>query len=67
MDDEIKSIQKNKTWELADLHEGQKVVEVKCVYKTKKNAKGEIERPKARQVTDLQRKMNLFLLLIQKW
>ena len=50
MDEEIKSIEKNDTWERVSLPKGHKAIGVKWVYKTKKNAKGEIERYKARLV-----------------
>ena len=50
MDEEIKSIQKNDTWELASLPNGHKAIGVKWVYKAKKNSKGEVERYKARLV-----------------
>ncbi|PWA98023.1 hypothetical protein CTI12_AA024020 [Artemisia annua] len=50
MDEEIKSIEKNDTWELTTLPKGQKAIGVKWVYKAKKNAKGEVEKYKARFV-----------------
>lgn len=50
MDDEIESIKKNDTWELATLPKGQKAIGVKWVYKVKKNAQGEVEKYKARLV-----------------
>lgn len=49
MDEEIKSIEKNDMWELTSLSKGQKAIRVKGVYKAKKNAKGEIEKYKARR------------------
>ena len=50
MDEEIQSIEKNKTWELVSLPKGHEVIGVKWVYKTKRNAKGEVEKYKARLV-----------------
>ena len=50
MDEEIKAIKKNDTWELVSLPKGHKAIGVKWVYKTKQNAKGYIERHKARLV-----------------
>ncbi|KAH9650220.1 hypothetical protein KPL70_026283 [Citrus sinensis] len=50
MDEEIKAIVKNDTWELTTIPKGHKAIGVKWVYKTKRNAKGEIERHKARLV-----------------
>lgn len=50
MDEEIKSIEKNNTWELTSLPNGHESIGVKWVYKFKKNAKGEIEKYKARLV-----------------
>ncbi|KAJ3705098.1 hypothetical protein LUZ61_008803 [Rhynchospora tenuis] len=50
MEEEIRAIEKNNTWELANLPEGQKAIGVKWVYKIKKNHKGEVEKYKARLV-----------------
>ncbi|KAE8705324.1 hypothetical protein F3Y22_tig00110429pilonHSYRG00698 [Hibiscus syriacus] len=50
MDEEIKAIENNDTWELTSLPKGHKAIDVKWVYKTKQNTKGEIERHKARLV-----------------
>ena len=50
MDEEIKAIEKNDTWELTALSKGHKPIGVKWVYKIKKNAKGEVEKHKARLV-----------------
>ena len=50
MDEEIKSITKNDTWELTTLPRGHKAIGVRWVYKAKKNAKGDVERYKARLV-----------------
>lgn len=50
MDKEIKAIEKNDTWMLATLPNGQKAIGVKWVYKMKKNAQGDIEKYKARLV-----------------
>nr|GEV75486.1 copia-type polyprotein [Tanacetum cinerariifolium] len=48
MEEEIKTIEKNDTWELTTLLKGQKAIGVKWVYKAKKNAKGKVEKYKAR-------------------
>ncbi|KAL0438934.1 UNVERIFIED_CONTAM: Retrovirus-related Pol polyprotein from transposon TNT 1-94 [Sesamum latifolium] len=50
MEEEIHSIEKNDTWELATLPSGHEAIGVKWVYKIKRNAKGEVERHKARLV-----------------
>jgi Reverse transcriptase (RNA-dependent DNA polymerase) len=50
MDEEINTIKKNETWELAELHKGQKVIGAKWVFKKKMNLQREIERYKARLV-----------------
>ncbi|GAA0186022.1 transmembrane signal receptor [Lithospermum erythrorhizon] len=50
MNEEIYAIQKSKTWELATLPKGKKAIGVKWVFKIKKNAKGDIERYKAKLV-----------------
>ncbi|MCI61550.1 reverse transcriptase, partial [Trifolium medium] len=42
MDEEIKAIKKNDTWELASLPKWHKAIGVKWVYKAKKNSKGEV-------------------------
>ncbi|KAM1937502.1 hypothetical protein FF1_015220 [Malus domestica] len=52
MDEEIEAIQKNDTWEIANLPKGHKAIGVKWVYKTKKNANEEVERYKARLVAN---------------
>lgn len=50
MNEEIRSIEKNNTWELTTLPHGQKAIGVKWIYKIKRNVQGEIERYKARLV-----------------
>lgn len=50
MAEEIASIEKNHTWELTDLPEGQKSIGVKWVYKTKLKEDGEVDKFKARLV-----------------
>ena len=50
MEKEIQSIEKNNTWELRTLPKDHRAIGVKWVYKTKKNAHGEVERYKARIV-----------------
>jgi hypothetical protein len=47
MNDEIKAIERNKTWQLTELPEGVKAIGVKWIYKTKLNEKGEVEKHKA--------------------
>jgi Reverse transcriptase (RNA-dependent DNA polymerase) len=55
MDEEINTIEKNETWELAVLPKGQKVIRVKWVFKKKMNPQGEIERYKPRLVIKVYR------------
>ncbi|VVA34051.1 Hypothetical predicted protein, partial [Prunus dulcis] len=50
MDNEIKSIEKNQTWELTDLPKGKQTIGVKWVFRTKLNKKGEVDKHKARLV-----------------
>jgi hypothetical protein len=50
MDNEMQSIYKNGTWELATLPPGQKIIGLKWVFKLKKNADGEVVKHKARLV-----------------
>lgn len=48
IDQEIKDIVKNDTWELGTLPKGHKDISVKWTYKIKENVKGEIEEHKSR-------------------
>ncbi|KAA0060698.1 Retrovirus-related Pol polyprotein from transposon TNT 1-94 [Cucumis melo var. makuwa] len=50
MDNEIKSIEKNKTWTLIELPSGANRIEVKWVYNTKYNERGKVDKYKARLV-----------------
>ena len=50
MEEEIHSIKKNDTWELTSLPQDSNPIGVKWVYKTKRDAKGVVERHKARLV-----------------
>lgn len=50
MDAEIAAIERNNTWELCDLTNGQKTIGVKWVYKTKLKENGEVDKHKARLV-----------------
>ena len=40
--DELNSIEKNQTWELIQLHDGKKAIDVKWVFKLKLNPEGKI-------------------------
>ena len=42
MDEKVKAIEKNNTWELTSLPKGKKSIGVKWVYNAKKNVKGEV-------------------------
>lgn len=50
--EKLKLIEKNKTWELVDLPEGMKPVDVRWVYEVKENPNGEIINHKARLVAN---------------
>ncbi|KAI9157376.1 hypothetical protein LWI28_021571 [Acer negundo] len=50
MDEEIKALEKHKTWELVDLPDNKEVVGLKWVYKTKYRSIGSIQKYKARLV-----------------
>ena len=50
MQEELLSLKKHNTWELVDLPKGKNLVGCKWVYKTKRDANGEIDRFKARLV-----------------
>jgi hypothetical protein len=47
MQEEIDSIKRNETWELADLPQGHRAITLKSVYKLKRNETGEIGKHKA--------------------
>jgi hypothetical protein len=48
--EEISSLEKHKTWDLVDLPEGKNLVGCKWVFKTKRDANGDVDRFKARLV-----------------
>ena len=50
IEEEIRAIERNDTWELTSLPAGQKSIGVKWIFKEKKNAKGAVEKYKARLV-----------------
>lgn len=50
MDEEIKAIERNKTWELSTLPEGHNAIGVKWIYKIKRSSDGMIIKYKARLV-----------------
>jgi hypothetical protein len=51
MQEEIDSVKRNQTWELADLPQGHRAITLKWVYKLKQNEAWEIVKHKARLVT----------------
>ena len=51
MKDELASIQKNQVWDLVELLANSRLVGYKWVFKTKRDAQGQIERYKVRLVT----------------
>ena len=50
MDEEIECIEKNQTWELVYVPKDKDVISVKWIYKTKKDAGGNVQNHKARMV-----------------
>ena len=50
MDEEIECIEKNQTWELVDVPKDKDVINFKWIYKTKKDADGNVQKHKARMV-----------------
>jgi hypothetical protein len=50
MDEEIECIENNQTWKLVDVIEDTDVISVKWIYKTKKDANGNVQKNKARLV-----------------
>ncbi|XP_075108852.1 uncharacterized protein LOC142180699 [Nicotiana tabacum] len=50
MQEEIKALQKNNTWEIVNLPEGKKPIGCKWIYKVKYKATSEVERLKARLI-----------------
>jgi hypothetical protein len=51
MQEEIDSVERNRTWELANLPQGHRAITLKWVYKLKRNEAGKIVKHKARLVT----------------
>ncbi|GAU33536.1 hypothetical protein TSUD_143290 [Trifolium subterraneum] len=51
MIDELKSIEKNKTWDMCKLPSDKRAIDVKWVYKLKQNPEGQVIKHKARLVT----------------
>lgn len=50
MEEEMRALEKNQTWELVDLPRGKKLVGSRCVYTIKYNLDGSVARHKARLV-----------------
>ena len=50
MEEELRSIEKNQTWELVHLPQGKRPIDVKWVYKTKVKPNGDVSKYKARLV-----------------
>jgi hypothetical protein len=50
MDEEIRCIENNQIWNLVDVPEYKDVISVKWIYKTKKDAEGNVQKYKARLV-----------------
>ncbi|KAA3462793.1 pleiotropic drug resistance protein 3-like [Gossypium australe] len=50
MEAELRMIHKNDTWELVDRLANRKIIGVKCVFRTKHNADGSLNKHKARLV-----------------
>lgn len=50
MEEELRSIKKNDTWELVELPSNKKALDVKWVFKTKLKPNGEVSKYKARLV-----------------
>ena len=50
MNEEYKSMQDNKVWELVPLTEGVKPISCKWIFKTEQDSKGNVERYKARLI-----------------
>ena len=51
MDEEIKCIEKNQTWELVDVPKDKDVIIIKWIYKTKQDVDGNVQKHKERMVT----------------
>nr|GEU54903.1 retrovirus-related Pol polyprotein from transposon TNT 1-94 [Tanacetum cinerariifolium] len=65
--EEIKSIEKNYTSELTTLSKGQKSIEVKWVYKAKKNAKGKVRKYTWQKVTNRSMAPHAWNTIIDKY
>ena len=48
IDEEIKCIEKNQTWEMVDVQKDKDVISVKWIYKTKQDADGNVQNHKER-------------------
>jgi hypothetical protein len=71
MQEEIDSIKRNRTWELANLPQGHRAITLKWVYKLKRNEAGEVVKHKARLVARGFGRRGLiltrFLLRLRAW
>lgn len=68
--EELKTIEKNKTWEMVELPQNKQAMEVKWVFKTKYKPDGSIAKLKARLVAKHKAKLvdfTNFLLRLQDW
>jgi hypothetical protein len=51
MEDEMKSMSSNDVWDLVEIPKAANIVSCKCVYKIKRDSRGNIEKYKTRLVT----------------
>ena len=50
MDEEIECIYKNQTWDLVDVPKYKDVINIKWIYKTKKDVDGNVQKQKERMI-----------------
>jgi Reverse transcriptase (RNA-dependent DNA polymerase) len=62
MNEEMKAIKNNETWEMVDLSKGHKPIGVKWVYKKKMTPQGTIERYKTRLIVKSYRQTMMICL-----
>ena len=63
MEEELKMINKNGTWELVDRPKNQKIIGVKWVFKIKYNSDGSVNKLKARLVS----MVLIFQIVLLRW
>jgi len=66
MEEEVKMIEKNNTWELVNCPQGKDIIGVKWEYKTKFNPNGTIQKHKARLVAKITARQKIKLQIFSQ-